>query len=112
MPAFSVGFNGLWKDRLGIDLDEEYVEIWNAGERIWNYHTDVSPIRCLENAMHRNPRLRVMFGVGYYDMLTTLGWVRYFLSHYDIPPERASVRCYEAGHMAVPRRQDGYRTAQ
>ena len=99
MPAFSVGFNGLWKDRLGIDLDEEYVEIWNAGERIWNYHTDVSPIRCLENAMHRNPRLRVMFGVGYYDMLTTLGWVRYFLSHYDIPPERASVRCYEAGHM-------------
>lgn len=99
IPAFSVGFHGLWKDRLGIELDEEYVEIWNAAERMWNFHTRVSPIRCLENAMHRNPKLKVMFGVGYYDLLTTLGWVRYLLGHYDIPSERTQVRCYESGHM-------------
>lgn len=99
IPAFTVGFNGLWRDTLGIDLDEEYTEIWNEAETVWNFKTKKPPIQSLECAMHRNPGLRVMFGMGYYDMLTTLGWVRYLVSHYDLPEDRIRLCYYEAGHM-------------
>lgn len=99
MPAFTIGFNGLLKDELGIDIDEEYIEIWNEAETVWNFKTAKAPIQSLECAMHRNPKLRVMFGMGYYDMLTTMGWVHYLVSHYDLPEERVKLCYYESGHM-------------
>ncbi|MCF0137305.1 MAG: hypothetical protein HUJ66_02960 [Oscillospiraceae bacterium] len=99
MPAFSIGYQGIWKDVLGIDTDEEYLEIWNGAERIWDYKTRTSPITLLEKAMHRNPKLKVMFGMGYYDMLTTMGWVHYLVSHFDLPDDRVYLNYYEAGHM-------------
>ena len=99
MPAFSGAFHGIWKERLGIDTDEDYVEIWNGAEGSWNFKTDLSPIAALEKAMYRNPDMKVMFGMGRYDMLTTVGWVRYLVSHYDLPEERVQLRYYEAGHM-------------
>lgn len=99
MPVFTVGFNGLWKKALGIDIDDEYVEIWNGAEQAWNFKTKKSPISSLENAMHRNPDLKLMFGMGYYDMLTTIGWVHYFVNHYALPADRVFQHYYTAGHM-------------
>ena len=99
MPVFTVGFNGIWKKELDIDLDEEYVEIWNGAEGSWNFKTKTSPMRSLENAMHRNPGMKLMFGMGYYDMLTTIGWVHYFVNHYHLPEKQVFQHYYEAGHM-------------
>lgn len=99
MPAFSGAFHGIWKKQLGIDTDEDYTEIWNGAEAVWNFKTELPPIRALEKAMYRNPDMKVMFGMGYYDMLTTVGWVHYLVSHYDLPPERVTLSYYEAGHM-------------
>lgn len=99
MPAFSGAFHGIWEKKLGICSDEDYAAIWNGAETAWNFKTDRSPIVALESAMHRNPGMKVMFGMGYYDMLTTMGWVHYLVSHYDLPKERVSLRYYEAGHM-------------
>ncbi|MBQ3132272.1 MAG: hypothetical protein IJC24_06135, partial [Clostridia bacterium] len=99
MPAFAIAFNALWKDQLNIDIDDEYIEFWNGAEQSWNYQTKVSPIRLLEKAMHRNPKMKVMFGMGYYDMLTTTGWVHYLVNHYDLPKDRLYLNYYEAGHM-------------
>ena len=99
MPAFSIAFHGLWKEQLGIETEDDYIEIWNGAESCWNFKTRVSPIKCLEKAMHRNPKMKVMFAMGYYDMLTTLGWVRYLVSHYDLPQDRLYLNYYDAGHM-------------
>ena len=99
MPAFTVAWNGIWKKQFGIDTDEEYIEIWNDCEQNWNFKTKTPPMKSLENAMHRNPGMKLMLGMGYYDMLTTIGWVHYFVSHYELPEDRVSLRYYEAGHM-------------
>lgn len=99
MPVFTVGFNGIWKKALGIDLDEEYIEIWNGAKGTWNFKTGKSPMRSLENAMHRNPGMKLMFGMGYFDMLTTIGWVHYFINHYHLPTDRVFQFYYESGHM-------------
>ena len=99
MPVFTAGYNGVWRKAFGIQSDEEYVEIWNGAEQAWNFKTKQSPIKALENAMHRNPKLKVMFGMGYYDLLTTIGWVHYLVSHYDLPKEQVTLNYYESGHM-------------
>lgn len=99
MPVFTVGFNGLWKKELGIDLNDEYIEIWTAAENGWDFKTRLSPMRSLENAMHRNPGMKLMFGMGYYDMLTTIGWVHYYVNHCGISQDRIFQHYYEAGHM-------------
>ena len=98
-PGFSVAFQEFWKDKLNITTEEEYISIWNTGERAWRYDTKTAPTVCLEKAMHRNPKMKVMFGMGYYDMLTTLGWVRYFVSHHELPKDQVFMHYYEAGHM-------------
>ena len=99
MPAFTVGFNGLWKKQLGIKIEEEYAEIWTEAEKSWNFNTKKPPIHSLENAMHRNPNMKLMFGMGCYDMLTTIGAVRYLTSHSLLPEDRTWLRYYESGHM-------------
>ncbi len=98
-PAFSAAFLGLWKAQLNIPINEDYIFEWNEGEKNWNYTTTTPAVKCLENAMHRNPKMKVMFGMGYYDMLTTPGWVRYLVSHYSLPSDRVYLNYYEAGHM-------------
>ena len=49
--------------------------------------------------MHRNPSMKLMFGMGYYDMLTTIGWVHYYVNHCGISQDRIFQHYYEAGHM-------------
>jgi carboxypeptidase C (cathepsin A) len=49
--------------------------------------------------MRRNPALRLMIGSGYYDLVTPFAEAQYAVDHVDIPPERVTVKNYEAGHM-------------
>lgn len=97
-PAFTALYNGVWKRELNIDGEGEYIEFAGASDS-WDLKTKIHPAESLEKAMYRNPAMKLMFCVGYYDLLCTLGWVRYLVNHYALPKERTSVKCYEAGHM-------------
>lgn len=99
MPAFVHCFNGIWKDQLNIEIEEPYEGINIDVSLEWDFKTPQPPIKCLEKAMRKNPGLKLMFGTGYYDMLTTQGYTRYLVNHFDLPKDRVWVKEYESGHM-------------
>ncbi len=99
MPALCGSFCGIWKKQLNIAEEGEYVGIWNSAEAGWDFSTPLTPMEYLEKALHRNPNMKLMFCMGYYDMLTTVGWVNYLLNHYDFPEDRLWLNYYEGGHM-------------
>lgn len=99
MPAFTHCFNGIWKEKLGIDTDEIYEPLSNSAGENWNFRTIKAPVKCLENAMKRNPKLQVMFGTGYFDMVTTLGYTEYLAAAHDLPSDRVKFEAYRSGHM-------------
>lgn len=99
MSAMFVGaFNGTMKKFLNIETDEDYRKTANVHEG-WNFNCKISPMASLENAMLRNEKLKLMFCAGYYDLLTTVGNVRYIASHYKYPADRTTMQYYESGHM-------------
>lgn len=99
MPAFTHCFNGIWKERLGIDTDDLYDALSISVSERWDFKTAKPPVKCLERAMRKNPDLKVMFGTGYFDMVTTLGYTEYLVSAHDLPKERIKFEAYESGHM-------------
>ena len=99
MPSFSACFNAFTKEKLNITEEKEYNLMVTEFDSCWNFRSSEFPPHALEKAMHRNPKLKLMFGMGYYDMLTTLGWCRYLVSHYDYPKDRTFMKYYKAGHM-------------
>lgn len=99
MPAFVHCFNGIWKEKLNIETEESYEGLNIDVSLEWDFKTPQSPVKCLEKAMRKNPGLKLMFGTGYYDMLTTQGYTRYLASHFDLPEERVWIKEYESGHM-------------
>lgn len=56
----------------------------------------------LRTAMTANPRLKVFFASGRYDLVTTLLASRYIISHLGLAPalrDNVTFHEYEAGHM-------------
>lgn len=98
MPAFTHA-QRVWQQEGGVAPGHEYVQASLEASRLWDFSMDKSPRECLSLAMARNPRLRVLFCTGYYDMITTLGALRYTLSHAKLPQSRCTVKTYESGHM-------------
>lgn len=105
MPAFTHAFR-VWQGRAGVELDREYVQADLPASRLWDFSVDEAPLACLERAMIRNPRLRVLFCAGRYDMITTLGSLHYLLAHSALPAGRLQVRPYESGHMVYVGREN------
>lgn len=99
MPAFTHCFNGYFREKLGINEGEVYDGLSMKAAVDWDFHTAQSPYICLKNAMRKNPGLKVMFGTGYYDMLTTAGYTRYLVRYAGLPQDRVRLRYYESGHM-------------
>lgn len=97
--AFVVALNSLLPEEFDIDPTEEYRHADNAAEGKWNWTPTADTPKALENAMQRNQHLKVMFGVGHYDMLCTGGLARYICNHYDLPENRTQIRYYASGHM-------------
>ena len=60
----------------------------------------LSPAQALAGAMRRNPKLRVFFASGLYDLCTTAGNARYLATHSHLDPKRVMVGEYPSGHMA------------
>lgn len=104
-PGFVTGFNQYLRDELKVTPPGRYVPIawtdvnfrwdWNSGgmSQGRDYAQDIAA------AMRRNPQLKLFIGVGYYDLVTTLGAAEYSMNHAPIAPERLTFKTYESGHM-------------
>ncbi|MEY8364916.1 hypothetical protein AALA22_04580 [Anaerovoracaceae bacterium 41-7] len=99
MPAFVHCFNSMMKKELTIENDDLYDNLTMDVSESWDFHTMKPPVKCLESAMRKNPKMKVMFGTGYYDMVTTLGYTEYLVASHDLPKDRIQFEAYESGHM-------------
>ncbi len=61
------------------------------------FYFNVTPMIAV--AMWKNPKLRVMIGSGYYDLLTPFFSAEHTVTHSGIPLDRVKIRYYESGHM-------------
>ncbi len=102
-PEYVATFNDYLQSDLGVTLDQRYEVIsFIAVNAHWNWGPgSSSELRApaLATAMRRNPALRLMIGSGYYDLVTPFAEAQYAVDHVDIPPERVTIKNYEAGHM-------------
>ncbi|EGY00013.1 peptidase S10, serine carboxypeptidase [Nitrospirillum viridazoti Y2] len=106
VPGFVGAFNDYIRHDLNVTVPEAYEAIsFRAVNGRWDYGQGPGvPIysnyaKDLATAMRRNPRLRVMVGAGYYDLVTTLGSAAYTIAHAGIPQERTETHLYPSGHM-------------
>lgn len=97
--AFIIALNSVLRERFGIESTEEYRHADAAADPAWNWKPTVETPKALENAMQRNQSMKLMFGVGHYDMLCTGGLARYICNHYNLPAGRTEIQYYESGHM-------------
>jgi carboxypeptidase C (cathepsin A) len=104
-PAFTALIGKHLTETLGVKLPQEY-RTSDPGARNWNYGAPPSPFSdydwsaSVTRAMRAKPGFRMMVGTGAYDMTTTIGATRYFISRGGFPPERVISRVYDGGHMA------------
>lgn len=96
-PSFVGGMN-LLREELGLP-DGIYKAINFDVNARWNYQSSRPPVGSLENAMRRNPSMRLFFGTGLYDLVTVAGSVRYTLANSGLPLDRVMAVEYESGHM-------------
>jgi len=96
---FIGAMNGVMKEELGITFDRPYKAINFNVNAIWTYDSQRTPLQYLLAAMRRNEEMRLFFGTGYFDLVTTIGGVRYTVSHAGLPAERVIVKEYPSGHM-------------
>jgi len=77
---------------------ENELETWKWGSTSpfgdWPYMASINDV------MARNPKFRVIVGVGYHDTMTTVGASEYALAQSGWPKDRARLIRYEGGHTA------------
>lgn len=99
MPAFTHCFNGFLRKKLGMNTTDYYDGLNMYAAANWDFKTDHAPYISLKNAMRKNPGLKVMFGTGYYDMVTTPGYAKYLVNYANLPKDRIKMEFYRSGHM-------------
>ncbi|TWB13850.1 carboxypeptidase C (cathepsin A) [Nitrospirillum amazonense] len=104
VPGFVGAFNDYVRHDLNVTVAEAYEAIsFRTVNARWDYGTasgaETNHAKDLATAMRRNPRLRVMVGAGYYDLVTTLGAAAYTLAHAGVPQDRTETHLYPSGHM-------------
>lgn len=92
--------NGTGKELLGIDLDRAYKAINFDTNMKWDYKAMRSPFISLQEALRRNPNLRVLVANGIYDLCTPMGNAHYSFSQMAQEPGQVLIKDYPAGHMA------------
>lgn len=99
MTAAAHCFHGIWKKKLGVDIEEDYRLMSMEAAPFWSFATEIPPIEKLAKAMKSVPDMKLMLGVGYYDMLTTPGFTEYTAACFDLPADRVRIEKFDAGHM-------------
>ena len=105
LPAYVAGLQRHLRRNLGVDLPLDYVVHDRKASASWNWGRPASPFAdfswagVLSALMKGNPAMRVFYGVGYYDPLTTIGAAEYTVARADYPLERVELEYYHGGHM-------------
>ena len=92
--------NGEGRELLGIDLDRAYKAINFDTNMKWDYKAVRSPFISLQEALRRNPKLRVLVANGIYDLCTPMGNARYSFAHMAQEEGQVIIKDYPSGHMA------------
>ena len=105
LAAYSGAFNDYVRRTLKYDSDLPY-EVLSGKVNPWNFGRPGSgPLDVsgdLQEAMLKNPNLKVMFASGYYDLATPFQIASYTIDHFTLSPElRNNIEhtFYEGGHM-------------
>jgi len=96
----SGGPDAYFANSLGFRSSIKYNPLNLDVNRVWDYEgmTDVNGE--IGEAMRRNPRLRVLWASGYYDISTPAYGGRYALDHAGVPADRLTSVFFPAGHSA------------
>ncbi len=103
-PPYTAMMNDYARNELGYETDVAYETLSfdvNAGWE-WDRGKYVDTSEALRGALAKNPYLKVLVAMGYYDLATPHFAAQYTLAHMDIDPSlRANIHTadYEAGHM-------------
>lgn len=96
---YSAVANGTGKELLGIDFDRPFKAINFDTNMKWNYKAIRSPFISMQEALRRNPNLRVLVANGIYDLCTPMGNARYSFSQMAQEPGQVIIKDYPSGHM-------------
>jgi carboxypeptidase C (cathepsin A) len=104
LPPYTAMMNQYLRTTLGYETDEEYQILSFAVNQSWEWERGKFPdtSEALRGALTRNPFMKVMVAMGYYDLATPHFAALYTLNHMDLDPSlRANIQLadYEAGHM-------------
>lgn len=107
-PGLTSAFRDYLQSDLGVTMEQSY-NVFAQGISLpkWDWDTgtggtsrfyfNVTPM--IARAMRENPKLRLMIGTGYYDLLTPFFSAEHTVTHSGIPVDRAKIHYYESGHM-------------
>ncbi len=108
-PALTSAFRTYLQSDLAVETDEPYYVLgpdisiakwnWDTGRPgTARFYFNLTPM--IARAMRKNPKLRLMIGTGYYDLLTPFFSAEHTVSHSGIPLDRVEIKYYESGHMS------------
>ncbi|MDF2158545.1 carboxypeptidase [Algoriphagus sp. CAU 1675] len=112
-PAYTMAFLDYFHGSLGVSKDLLYATSayskegfkWDwkhKGNNFWGADAAVTTIPDMEDALSKDPNVKILIMNGYYDLATVFHGVEHSISHIDLPKsatDRIIMTYYEAGHM-------------
>lgn len=103
-PPYTAALNNYVRKELGFKTDLEYY-ILGGGTGRWDFgqtngYANTAPM--LQQAMQKNPYMKIFVGAGYYDMATPYYAMEYTFAQMNLDPtlrKNITTHYYEAGHM-------------
>lgn len=112
-PAYTMGFLDYFHGALNVSKELNYSTSayskegfkWDwkhKGTDSWGADASVTTLPDMENALSKDPNVKILIMNGYYDLATVFYGVEHAISHLNIPKSasnRIIMTYYEAGHM-------------
>lgn len=112
-PAYTMGFLDYFHGALNVSKDLNYSTSayskegfkWDwkhKGTDSWGADASVTTLPDMENALSKDPNVKILIMNGYYDLATVFYGVEHSIAHLNIPKsvsDRIIMTYYEAGHM-------------
>ncbi len=112
-PAYTMGFLDYFHGALNVSKDLNYSTSayskegfkWDwkhKGTDSWGADASVTTLPDMENALSKDPNVKILIMNGYYDLATVFYGLEHSISHLNIPKsasDRIIMTYYEAGHM-------------
>jgi carboxypeptidase C (cathepsin A) len=112
-PAYTMGFLDFFHGALNVSKELNYSTSayskegfkWDwkhKGTDSWGADASVTTLPDMENALSKDPNVKILIMNGYYDLATVFYGVEHSIAHLNIPKsasDRIIMTYYEAGHM-------------